>query len=170
MSILVIGASSSKNSINKALATYAASLTTKECQVIDLNDFEMPIFSVDREEANGIPELAKKFKALIKNSDGIIISFAEHNGAYSTAFKNIIDWVSRFKSKLWEDKNCVFLATSPGARGGKSVLGIALDRFPHMGATILGSLSVPSFYDNFKDGKLINEELNSQLKELVSKL
>lgn len=61
MNILAFAASSSRKSINKQLVTYAASILKSEIisgaevEIIDLNDFEMPIYSIDREEENGIP-------------------------------------------------------------------------------------------------------------------
>ena len=91
--ILAFGASNSRNSINKQLVTYAAGqLTDVEVLLLDLNDFEMPIYSIDREKESGIPELAQQFKQHILDADGILISFAEHNGAYTAAFKNVMDW------------------------------------------------------------------------------
>jgi NAD(P)H-dependent FMN reductase len=45
-------ASSSKDSINKQLATYAGQFKNA-VEVLDLNDYEMPIFSTDKEAATG---------------------------------------------------------------------------------------------------------------------
>ena len=74
--ILAFGASSSSRSINKQLATYAAQQAQDaKTTVIDLNDFEMPVFSIDKEKASGIPEQAKQFKALIESHDGVVVSF-----------------------------------------------------------------------------------------------
>ena len=88
--IVAFGASSSVKSINKKLATYAASLIPNSVSIIiNLNDFEMPIYSIDYERENGIPKKAFRFKEILKDADGIIISFAEHNGVYTAAFKNI---------------------------------------------------------------------------------
>ena len=123
--IVAFGASSSKNSINKELAKYAASRVSESTyEMIDLLDFEMPIYSEDRESEQGIPELASKFKKLIKESDGIVISFAEHNGVYTSAFKNILDWISVIEKVVWCNKPMFLLATSNGARGAKTVLEI----------------------------------------------
>jgi chromate reductase, NAD(P)H dehydrogenase (quinone) len=48
--VLVFAGSTSKNSINKRLTEYAASLLISESyEVIDLNDYPLPIFSVDAE-------------------------------------------------------------------------------------------------------------------------
>lgn len=157
--ILAFGASSSKHSINKQLATFAARQSGFLCDIIDLNDFEMPIFSVDLEEKQGIPEQAVTFKKLVNAADGIIISFAEHNGSYSVAFKNIMDWASRIEKSRWSNKPMFLMATSPGGRGGANVLNHALDYFPFMDANITSSFSLPSFYDNFKDEAIVNEEL-----------
>ncbi|MEO0474302.1 MAG: NAD(P)H-dependent oxidoreductase, partial [Bacteroidota bacterium] len=57
--ILVFGASNSRHSINRQFASYtAAQLENVKIHLIDLNDFEMPIYGIDREKADGIPEKA----------------------------------------------------------------------------------------------------------------
>lgn len=150
--LLAIGASNSRHSINRQFALWAASeLENVQIESLDLNDFEMPIYSIDRENESGIPQRAQDFKAKIKASDGIIISFAEHNGSYTAAFKNIADWVSKIESGTWNNTPTLLLATSPGARGGMGVLSSAKMAFPHQGAEVVGSFSLPSFYQNFND-------------------
>lgn len=61
------------------------------------------------------------------------------------------------------------MATSPGARGGASVLEIAKNALPRYGAIIKATFSLPSFNDNFdvEKGKISNLELDNQLKEIV---
>jgi chromate reductase, NAD(P)H dehydrogenase (quinone) len=167
--IIAFGASSSKNSINKQLATYAANqFENATVEILDLNDYEMPIFSVDKENENGIHELAQEFYGKIGSADFIVISFAEHNGNYSASFKNILDWVSRINPKTFQEKPVLLLATSLGARGGSSVLDIATKRFPFQGAVVKGSFSLPSFNDNFDAEKgITNAELKNQLLEII---
>ena len=157
--ILAFGASSSKNSINKRFATYTAQqIQDAEITVLDLNDFEMPIYSIDKEKENGFPELAIKFKEHIDSTDGIIISFAEHNGAYSAAFKNIFDWISRVDRDTWGSKPMLLLATSPGKRGGRTVLDIAVNKFKFMNPNTILSFSLPSFHENFSEENGVSEE------------
>jgi len=80
--ILTFGASNSKNSINSIFANYvASSIEEAEIDLIDLNDFEMPIYGIDIEKKSGIPEPTVRFKDHINTSDCIVISFAEHNPA-----------------------------------------------------------------------------------------
>jgi chromate reductase, NAD(P)H dehydrogenase (quinone) len=166
--IIAFGASSSKNSINKQFAAYTASLFDKaSVEVLDLNDFEMPLFSVDK-EVDGIPLLATQFYDTIGTADLLIISFAEHNGAYTAAFKNILDWTSRINNKTFQEKPMLLLATSPGARGGSSVLEIATKRFPFQGGIVKGSFSLPSFHENFdKANGIIDPTLKDQLVAIV---
>jgi len=145
--IIAFGGLSSKNSINKQLATYAAHLFSNvEVEVLDLNDYEMPLFSVDREKEEGIHNLAQEFYSKIGSADLLVISLAEHNGAYSSSFKNILDWTSRINNKTFQQKPMLLLATSPGARGGSTVLDIAAKRFPFQGAEVKGTFSLPTFF------------------------
>lgn len=62
MKILAFTASNSLKSINKDLINYAATLLEKyEVDIIDINDYEMPIYSRELEEAHGIPDVASRF-------------------------------------------------------------------------------------------------------------
>jgi len=85
LKIVALGASTSRNSINKKLAAYAASLANADqVVVLDLNDYDLPIFSEDREKELGQPEAAKRFLDDLTQGDALIISFAEHNGSYTS--------------------------------------------------------------------------------------
>jgi NAD(P)H-dependent FMN reductase len=64
----------------------------------------------------------------------------------------------------------LLMATSPGARGGATVLEVAKGRFPYMGGNIVADFSFPSFSENFSEGVITNEALNSELKAATSKL
>lgn len=170
--IIAFGASSSKTSINKQLATFAANqFENASVEVLDLNAYEMPIYSVDKEKEIGIPKLATDFYAKLGSADVIVISFAEHNGAYAAAFKNILDWTSRINAKTFQEKELLLLATSPGPRGGSSVLDIAAKRFPFQGGVVKGVFSLPSFNDNFDAEKgITNEDLKKELAEIIKSI
>jgi chromate reductase len=173
MKIIAFGGSPSENSINKKLATYAAHLfKNAEVEVLDLNDFEMPLFSVDIEKNIGQHELAKAFLAKMEEADFLVVSLAENNGNYSAAFKNVFDWCSRITVKVFQEKPMLLMATSPGGRGGASVLEIAKNAFPRYGANIKATFSLPGFNDNFdvENGRISNPELDKQLKEIVANI
>ena len=173
MRVVAFAASSSRKSINKQLVTYAAGLIPDaEIEVLDLNDYEMPIFSEDKENETGIPALANQFFNKISECDALVISFAEHNGSYSAAYKNIFDWCSRISTKVYQGKATILLATSPGPGGASSVLAAATGSAVYFAADLKGSLSVPSFYDNFdtQKGCLKEGEWDKQLQTVMAKL
>jgi len=173
MKIIAFAATNHRKSMNKQLVEYAASLLSKcEVEILDLNDFELPLYGQDKEEEIGHPQLAKDFLTKILQSDGIIISFAEHNGSYTVAYKNIFDWCSRIEPKVFQNKPMVLLATSPGSMGASSVLASAIQSAPYFNGIVKASLSVPSFFDNFDPDKLQlkHPELDEKLRDAVSHL
>lgn len=173
MKVLAFAASSSKNSINKHLANYAAhKIEAAQIELLDINDYEMPLFSEDKEKELGQPELAKAFYKKIGEADALVISFAEHNGSYTAAYKNLFDWTSRINRQVFQNKPIIMLSTSPGPGGARTVLAAAQGSAPHFAANVKAALSVPNFYDNFdlETGKLINNELEDKLLSVISQL
>ncbi|KVV16059.1 NADPH-dependent FMN reductase [Flavobacterium sp. TAB 87] len=171
MKIIAFGGSNSKNSINKKLATYTANLfKNAQVEILDLNDYEMPLFGVDLEENIGQHKLAQAFLDKLATADCVVVSLAENNGNYSVAFKNILDWCSRITKNIFADKEMLLMATSPGARGGASVLDIANNAFPRFAADIKATYSLPNFNDNFdlEKEEISNIELRTALEKLIA--
>ncbi|WP_300565616.1 NAD(P)H-dependent oxidoreductase [Flavobacterium sp.] len=170
MKIIAFAGSNSKNSINKKLATYVSHLfQNATVEVLDLNDFALPVFGVDLEKEIGQPQLAKDFLDKLASADVIVLSLAENNGNYSTAFKNTFDWASRQYKDVFQQKPMLLMATSPGGRGGASVLEIAKNNLPRYGANIQATFSLPSFNENFDVEKnlISNSEFDHPIKEIV---
>ena len=168
--IVSIGASTSLHSINQKLANYTASLfDNATAHALNLNDYEMPLFSIDRELRNGAPPPAFYFLRKMSEADVIVLSLAEHNGSYSAAFKNILDWVSRIDRKVFQDKPMILLSTSEGARGGKTVMDLAVRTLPFLGANIIAHLSIPTFSSNYDHTVevITSTAINSQLQSMV---
>jgi NAD(P)H-dependent FMN reductase len=158
--IIALGASNSKNSINKKFADWAAhKVEDAEVELIDLNDYEMPLYNPDLERENGIPEVVETLKTKLDSADGYVISLAEHNGNYTAAFKNVQDWLSRIEREVWGGKPTLLLAATPGKVGGKSVLNIARASFPYMGANVVALYSLAGFYQNFNNDEGISNGL-----------
>lgn len=178
MNVLAFAASSSRNSINKALLSYAAGLLeaglvdNADVEVIDINDYEMPLYSVDREQEGGIPDQAHQFYKKIGDADALLISYAEHNGSYTAAFKNLFDWTSRINVKVYQGKPAVLLAASPGPGGARNVLASAKGSAPHFAMEVKADLSIPRFYDNFdmENGHVSHAEIQAKLESVLVKL
>lgn len=168
MNILAFAATNSSTSINLQLVKSVTNqLEDHNIQLLDINDYEMPIYSQDRNNA-GVPQQALDFNEAIKNADAIIIGLAEHNGTFSTAFKNIFDWGSRVEKSFFQNKPMMLLSTSPGPRGGQSVMESASSIFPYFGGNIKAQFSLPSFQDNFSNGIITTNELAEQLNEKIN--
>ena len=167
--IVAFGASSSKASINKQLANFAANqVPNAVVNLLDLNDYEMPIYSIDKEMESGIHPLSTQFREQLDAADGIVISFAEHNGAYSVAFKNVFDWISRGGPNIWGNKPMFLMSTSPGPRGGQSVLEIAVGKLSRMNTNDIQQFSLPEFGKNFDSDSGITDD--TLRKEFDAKL
>lgn len=173
MKIVAFAASNSQHSINKALINYCTTLLSEhEIKVLDINDYAMPIYSIDIEETDGIPEAASNFLGEIASADALLISFAEHNGNYTAAYKNLFDWASRQNRHIYQDKPIIMLSTSPGAAGANTVLQMAVESAHFFSGNVLASLSIPSFHDNFNDTFTApnNPKVVEQLENTLSSL
>ncbi|WP_415400993.1 NADPH-dependent FMN reductase [Tateyamaria sp. SN3-11] len=160
MKTLAFAASNHSQSINGALVGYAAARLMKfspsvEIEFIDINDYEMPIYSMDREKSDGVHPLAQAFFNKIGAADALIVSFAEYNGYVTAAWKNIYDWMSRIDQKVWQDKPIVLLAATPGPRAGANVLQTQEFTAPFFGMNIKGKHGVGLWRDTWDGTTLI---------------
>lgn len=169
MRIIAFGASYSKYSINRQFAAYTSQhFVPAEIEVLDLNDYPLPLFTVDVEAEKGHPDIIDRFLAKIAEADLLIISMSEHNGSYTVAFKNLLDWSSRKKMKLFQGKKVLLISTSPGPRGASGSITAAKNRFPVHGADIIAEFSLPSFEQNFNtQSGIVNPELKAKFLEVI---
>lgn len=124
--ILAFAGSLRRDSFNKKLVQIAANgarAAGAEVTVVDLRDFPMPLFDQDLEEAEGLPANVKRFKALMKAHQGLLIASPEYNSSITAVLKNTLDWASRAEPgeaplACFNGKVAGLMAASPGALGG----------------------------------------------------
>ncbi len=175
--IVAFAGSNNAQSINKSLVAHAADVLNDsldggvDTDILDLNDYEMPIYSPER-QAVGIPPQAQAFFDKIGGADALIISLAEYNGSYATAFKNIFDWCSRIDMAMFQKKPMLLMATSPGPGGGQHVHGAAMGAFPFYGADIVAGFQFGPFGEHFDvdAGRLTSEDKVAELQAAVNAL
>jgi len=118
--------------------------------------------------------LASYTASLVTNADVdmLVLSFAEHNGSYTAAWKNLFDWASRIEKKVFQDKPVIYLSTSPGPGGAASVMKTAVESAPFFGAHVVESVSVPSFHENYdpEDGTFTNPQILANLEAAAQSL
>jgi NAD(P)H-dependent FMN reductase len=151
--ILAFAGSNSSKSINKELIKFVVSQIDSKVDVIDLNDYDVPIYGIDHENENGIPEGTKQLSKKINDYDYLIVSVNEHNGGISAFFKNHIDWQSRNDNNFLQNKKLFLLSTSPGRGGAKMSLTYAVDILPRFGVEVVSQFSLASFNHSYSEEK-----------------
>lgn len=124
--ILAFSGSAKKSSLNQKLVTCAAQYAKEagaEITVINLGDFNLPLFDEDLEREQGTPQGAVELKELMKSHHGFLISSPEYNSSITPLLKNAIDWASRKADdesnlECFDGKVIGLMACSPGALGG----------------------------------------------------
>lgn len=122
--ILVFAGSIRSGALSGRLAAHVArelALMNAEATLISLADYELPLYNGDLEKEQGVPENAKKLKAMMLANQGVYIASPEYNASFPPLLKNAIDWVTRAKEPAGNPyRQCVFAlgATSNGRFGG----------------------------------------------------
>ena len=127
--LLVFAGSTRKASFNRKLAHTAAEMAKSsgaEVTLIELADFDVPMYNADL-EAQGTPADVMKLKQLMFEHPAWVVCSPEYNGSYTALLKNTIDWVSspvkgdpvwQSGTKSFAGKVVGVLSASPGALGG----------------------------------------------------
>jgi NAD(P)H-dependent FMN reductase len=123
--ILVFAGSARSASLNKRLAAVAARAVQAagaQATLLDLRDYELPLYDGDLEQ-RGLPPKLAELKALFKAHHGLLLACPEYNGSITPLLKNTLDWVSRPAPgekplECYEGKVAGLLAASAGALGG----------------------------------------------------
>ena len=179
--ILVFAGSTRSASFNKKLARLAADAARAagaEVTLVDLREFAIPLYDGDLEEAEGLPEGAKRFKKLLREHDGFIISSPEYNSSVSGALKNAIDWASREETDdepalvAYKGKVALLLSASPGQLGGMRGLVHLRAILGNIGTIVLpDQLSISTAHEAFdQDGQLKDPQKAKKVKDLAAGL
>jgi len=168
--ILIFSGSNNSQSINRALVKYAETkLKDHDNKYVELTELDVPMFGLDYEAQNGLPDSIKHLRALFLNADAFMFSSPEHNGSIPAFLKNILDWISRADDgSIFNDKPVMVLTTSPGPRAGSSCREHLVSIIPFRGAKEVFSFGLPSFNDNFDNNshKIKTESFDSELSNI----
>ena len=170
--IIGFSGSNSSTSINQQLVqTIAAYFSSATMEILDLRDYDAPVYGKDLEGQFGIPDQVLDLKEKLAQGSGYVLSVPEHNGSIPAFFKNIIDWLSRTEGPpTFNDKPVLLLSASPGGRGGASVLEHLKKILPYQGAQIIATHGVGSFHEKVKDHDIKEETDKTVLKTYANEL
>lgn len=178
--ILAFSGSSREGSYNQAIVKVAAQGAKEagaEVTVVNLADFDMPIFNEDLERTQGIPEKAQAFKALLMSHDGFLIASPEYNSSYPALLKNAIDWASRKQGDegilaAYRGKVAGIMAASAGGLGGMRVLVVLRMLLENLGTIVIPTQRAIAKVNTLLDenGEVVDERTITQLKALGSEV
>jgi NAD(P)H-dependent FMN reductase len=171
--ILSFAGSLREESFNKRVlknAVAGARAAGAEVTVIDLRDFDMPIYNADDHEKQGFPENAIKFQELLLAHDGLLISSPEYNGSLPGGMKNAIDWASRPRGDVkmyaaFKNKVAGIMTASPGSFGGLRCLGHLRSVLTIMSVHVIPLEIAVTFAGEKFDGDTMTDEKTKKLLE-----
>ena len=179
--IVAFAGSTRAGSFNKKLIQIAAQAAREagaEVTLVDLKELPMPLYDGDLEETSGLPENAKKWKAILRAHDGFLISAPEYNSSITGVLKNAIDWASRTETDDEPDLVCfrgkvaALVSASPGALGGMRGLITVRSILGNIGTLVLpDQVSISTAHEAFDDaGKLKDERKAKKVAALAQAL
>jgi chromate reductase, NAD(P)H dehydrogenase (quinone) len=175
--VLAFAGSAREGSFNRrlvALAARAARAAGAEVTEISFRDFEMPLYDGDLETREGLPETARRLKALMIAADGFLIASPEYNSSITPLLKNAIDWASRTEGKeaplaAYRGKVAALFAASPGSLGGLRGLVHLRAILGNIGVLVLpDQVAIPAAHQAFAaDGMLVDVSTGKRVDALA---
>ncbi|RXJ80432.1 FMN reductase [Aliarcobacter skirrowii] len=136
-----------------------------DSEIINLVDYNLPLYSTVEEDKNGIPESVLDLTTKIMDLKAFIVVAPEYNGVMPPVLNNAMAWTSR-STKNWRDAfndKIVALATHSGGGGQKGLQAMRI-MFQHLGANILAR-EILTTYE-----KVLNKDSAQEILKALVKL
>ena len=137
--VLVIAASTRTQSVNRALAQHVHDSLADQgtpAGLVDLGDYEMPLYHADLEVSAGVPDTTRALAARVAAAEVLVIVSPEYNGAFTPLLKNTIDWLTRIDSRILAHVTVLLASASPGRGGGANGLAMVAHWMANMGVQV----------------------------------
>ena len=173
MKILGISGSLRRGSYNTSLLGAAAGLLPDEVEFELWGGLkEVPPYDED-DDTEEAPAAATALREAIAGADAVLFATPEYNSSVPGQLKNAIDWVSRpLATNPLRNKPVAVVGASTGAFGAVWSQGELRKVLAATGARVVeGEVAVghaPTRFD--EEGRLVDENLLEQLKEVVAVL
>jgi chromate reductase, NAD(P)H dehydrogenase (quinone) len=115
--IAIIVGSLRAGSINRKVARSICAFAADklDCRIVEIGD--LAPYNQDDEAAP--PEAYERFRAALREADGVLFCTPEYNRGVPGVLKNAIDVGSRpYGASVWDKKPAAIVSASPGAIGG----------------------------------------------------
>lgn len=178
--ILAFAGSTRTGSFNKKLIRIAAAGASEagaDVTVIDLYDFQMPLYDGDLEQNEGLPLNVQRLKKLMLSQHGFLISAPEYNSSITGVLKNTIDWTSRQSQNetplaCYAGKIAGIMSASPGGLGGLRGLVHVRDILENMGVMVIPEqVAISAAHEAFDvDDLLKDKKQEEKVKKIGTNL
>lgn len=138
--ILAFAGSARRESLNRKLLAVAVDVVRSagaEVTLLDLNEYVLPLYHGDEEDALGLPSAAAKLIELVNAHQGLLIASPEYNSFMTPLLKNTIDWISRADENPFIGKVAAVMSASPGALGGARAMQHVRHLLLHLGCNVV---------------------------------
>ena len=181
--LLFFTGSAKKQSMTHNLAEHASELAIArgaDVKLLDMSEYEMPLYNADYEQEHGIPEAVLELKQEFCKHHGFFIVSPEYNSSFTPLLKNTIDWISRPANKeelpliAFKHKTAALASCSPGYWGGIRGLAPLRMMLQNIGViTMPTQIAIAGAHTKFDDThKLIDAKdlalLHETLDELIT--
>lgn len=170
--ILAFSGSARRESLNRRLLAVAAAAVEQaggSVTLVDLNDYEMPLYHGDVEDAKGLPANAVRLIEQIKAHDGLLVASPEYNSFITPLLKNTLDWCTRADDDPFPGRAAAVVSASPGAYGGIRSLQHARHLLLHLGCHVVPSqCSLPRAHEAFDEAGGLKDKRTRTAVESVA--
>jgi NAD(P)H-dependent FMN reductase len=173
--VLAFSGSARRDSLNKKLLAAAVQAVREagaEVTLVDLNEYELPLYHGDLEDTAGLPANATKLIELITRHHALLVASPEYNSMITPLLKNTIDWCTRGDGNPFDGKAAAIVSASPGALGGIRSLQLAQQLLLKLGCHVVPRQTTLSHADKAFDanGQLTDARALKSVKDLAAVL
>ncbi|MGI9586174.1 MAG: NADPH-dependent FMN reductase [Acidimicrobiia bacterium] len=140
--IVILAGSVRAGSLNAALADRVAEAARDQrfsVHLLDLADYQMPMYNGDDEATHGQPDGAVRLHDVVVTADILLIASPEFNGGPTPLLKNALDWVSRVSKRPLSGRRIGLMSAAPGRGSGSYGLMTTRRILEHMHADVAES-------------------------------
>ena len=174
---LFLAGSTRKKSYNRMVASHACQIARDldiDAQLVDLTNYELPIYNGDFEAEHSVPEAAIALKQRFQESDGFFIASPEYNSSFSPLLKNTLDWISRSHIEnekplsAYVGKVAGLAAASPGGFGGLRGLVPLRMMLSNIQVTVVPQqVAIARAHEKLEDGIITDSASLAQIKKVI---
>lgn len=143
--ILAFSGSARRESLNATLLRAAAAVAEARSATVmrlDLAALDLPLYNGDLEREHGLPDGARRFKALLRGHDALLVAAPEYNGGYTPLLKNALDWASRAEGDeascaAYAGLHAALVGATPGRGGAMRALAGVRALLGNMGVAVV---------------------------------